>query len=253
MKGHEKLALMIDGENISCKHLEKILYETAKLGRATHKRIYGDWSSPNLSAWKKAVQDNSLVPVQQFGCAAGKNSTDSRMIIDAMEILHSGNVSGFVLVSSDSDYTPLATHLREKGMTVVGMGESKTPRPFVNACDEFRFLDRSGGERPAGKPDGAGPDACSTAWACEALDRIRRIVDECCDANGEMLASELGNRVVSGIPDFRVGDHGFRNLTEFLESSDLFEIRREPMANSNGAHVYVRNRFPCRGPSEGSE
>ena len=136
-----KFAILIDADNISEKYIKIILDETAKSGIATYKRIYGDWTNSQLDSWKKVLLDNSIIPIQQFGYTTGKSSTDSAMIIDAMDILYSGTVDGFCLASSDSDFTRLAARLRESGMQVIGMGESKTPKPFISACNQFKYLD----------------------------------------------------------------------------------------------------------------
>lgn len=136
-----KLAVLIDADNISDKYVKIILDETAKSGVATYKRIYGDWTNPRLVSWKNVLLDNSISPIQQYSYTTGKNATDSAMIIDAMDILYSNTVDGFCIASSDSDFTRLAARLRESGMYVTGMGESKTPKPFISACNQFKYLD----------------------------------------------------------------------------------------------------------------
>ncbi len=136
-----RFAVLIDADNVSVKYIKIILDEISKDGIATYKRIYGDWTNPSLISWKSALLDNSIIPIQQYSYTTGKNSTDSAMIIDAMDILYSGQVEGFCLVSSDSDFTRLASRLRESGMTVIGMGESKTPNSFIAACNKFKYLD----------------------------------------------------------------------------------------------------------------
>lgn len=136
-----KIAILIDADNISDKYVKIILDETASKGVATYKRIYGDWTSPKLGSWKQVLLENSIIPIQQYSYTTGKNATDSAMIIDAMDILYSENVDGFCIASSDSDFTRLVARLRESGMYVLGMGESKTPLPFVTACNEFKYLD----------------------------------------------------------------------------------------------------------------
>ena len=136
-----KLAVLIDADNISDKYVKIILDETAKSGVATYKRIYGDWTNPRLVSWKNVLLDNSISPIQQYSYTVGKNSSDSAMIIDAMDILYTNDVDGFIIVSSDSDFTKLAMRLRESGKRVIGMGESKTPTPFVRACEQFKTLD----------------------------------------------------------------------------------------------------------------
>lgn len=141
MASDNRFAVLIDADNVTVKYIKIILDEISKDGIATYKRIYGDWTNPSLISWKSTLLDNSIIPVQQYSYTTGKNSTDSAMIIDAMDILYSGRVEGFCLVSSDSDFTRLAARLRESGMTVIGMGESKTPNSFIAACNKFKYLD----------------------------------------------------------------------------------------------------------------
>ena len=141
MASDNRFAVLIDADNVSVKYIKIILDEISKDGIATYKRIYGDWTNPSLISWKSTLLDNSIIPVQQYSYTTGKNSTDSAMIIDAMDILYSGRVEGFCLVSSDSDFTRMAARLRESGMTVIGMGESKTPNSFIAACNKFKYLD----------------------------------------------------------------------------------------------------------------
>ncbi len=141
MASDSRFAVLIDAENVSVKYIKIIFDELSKDGIATYKRIYGDWTNPSLISWKSTLLDNSITPIQQYSYTSGKNSTDSAMIIDAMDILYSGKVEGFCLVSSDSDFTRLASRLRESGMSVIGMGESKTPNSFIAACNKFKYLD----------------------------------------------------------------------------------------------------------------
>ena len=162
MASDNRFAVLIDADNVSVKYIKIILDEISKDGIATYKRIYGDWTNPSLISWKSVLLDNSINPIQQYSYTTGKNSTDSAMIIDAMDILYSGKVDGFCLVSSDSDFTRLAARLRESGMTVIGMGESKTPNSFIAACNKFKYLDilsaadeEEPEEAPAPKPEPA--------------------------------------------------------------------------------------------------
>ena len=141
MASDSRFAVLIDADNVSVRYIKIILDELSKDGVATYKRIYGDWTNPALVSWKSTLLDNSIIPIQQYSYTTGKNSTDSAMIIDAMDILYSGKVDGFCLVSSDSDFTRLASRLRESGMAVIGMGESKTPNSFIAACNKFKYLD----------------------------------------------------------------------------------------------------------------
>jgi len=141
MIDEKRFAVLIDADNVSAKYIKYILDEISNYGVATYKRIYGDWTKPTAASWKDVLLANSVTPVQQYGYTVGKNATDSAMIIDAMDILYSGYVEGFCIVSSDSDFTKLSSRLRESGMLVVGMGEKKTPKPFIAACNQFKYLD----------------------------------------------------------------------------------------------------------------
>src|SRR5210317_92862 len=136
-----KIAVLIDGDNIPSKYIKEMMEEITKYGTPTIKRIYGDWTKLHLSKWKKILLENAITPIQQYGYTSGKNATDSAMIIDAMDILYSEKVNGFCLVSSDSDFTRLATRLREAGMKVFGIGEKKTPQPFIAACEKFIYIE----------------------------------------------------------------------------------------------------------------
>ena len=141
MDNELRIAILIDADNVSDKYIKIIVDEVANIGIATYKRIYGDWTSARLFSWKNVLLEDSIIPIQQYSYTTGKNATDSAMIIDAMDILYSGNVDGYCIVSSDSDFTRLAARLRESGMLVLGMGEEKTPKPFISACNQFKYLD----------------------------------------------------------------------------------------------------------------
>ena len=154
-----RFAILIDADNVSDKYIKIILDEVANSGVATYKRIYGDWTSQRLAGWKDCLLENSIIPMQQYSYTTGKNATDSAMIIDAMDILYSGNVEGFVIVSSDSDFTRLVARLRESGMQVIGMGEQKTPEPFISACNQFKYLDLLFASRADESEDAAAEDA----------------------------------------------------------------------------------------------
>lgn len=261
MPGELKYAVLIDADNIAPKYIKIILNEIVNNGIATYKRIYGNWTSPALASWKDVLLDNSIVPVQQYDYTTGKNSTDSAMIIDAMDILYSGHVGGFCLASSDSDFTRLASRLRESGMTVIGMGEKKTPIPFIKACDQFKFLDAiyentqcavQKTENPVpckrnaeAKTEPAAPKEVkeeirvlnSQTDILTIKNEIEKIVQESSDEDGYMLASELGNRLGKRFPDFDVRNYGkYRKLTDFLKSFDSMEIKA-PKNTESGANV----------------
>ncbi len=274
MPSDSRFAVLIDADNVSVRYIKLILDEISKDGIATYKRIYGDWTNPALISWKSALLDNTVIPNQHYSYTNGKNSTDSAMIIDAMDILYSGQVEGFCLVSSDSDFTRLAARLRESGMTVVGMGESKTPNSFIAACNKFKYLDilsaadeddpeepvkLEPGRKPAlqkekkpaprkaakaapksredPKPDAQEEPKTSLRTIRKAL---RTIVRENSDEDNWIFIGKVGNILGKRYPDFDVRNFGFSKLTPFLDSLDLFEIKSERKDNNSSPQMYVR-------------
>ena len=169
-----RFAILIDADNIAPKYIKIILDEVSNLGIATYKRIYGDWTSQRLMSWKGVLLENSIIPMQQYSYTYGKSSTDSAMIIDAMDILYSGHVDGFAIVSSDSDFTRLAARLRESGMQVIGMGEQKTPEPFISACNQFKYLDLLYAARKAEEADADDTDADDASEASAQKQKRRK-------------------------------------------------------------------------------
>ena len=199
-----KLAILIDADNISPKYVKVILDEAATFGVAACKRIYGDWSDVRLKSWKDALLNNSIIPIQQYSYTTGKNATDSAMIIDAMDLLYGGNLDGFCIVSSDSDFTRLAARLREAGKLVIGMGESKALGPFVKACDQFKYLDL-----------------------------IHGLIDEMDDGTGWVRTSRVGDQLIKRYPDFDVRNFGSKSLNKFLASLPELEVEERILANGN--------------------
>lgn len=257
MQNDKKYAILIDAENIASKYIKLILDEISNEGVATYKRIYGDWTKPQTSAWKEILLANSVTPMQQYSYTTGKNSSDSAMIIDAMDILYSGKVDGFCIVTSDSDFTRLAARLREAGMDVIGMGEEKTPRPFVAACNQFKYLDkiysanskrRTQEKKPSPKqekkPSPPEPDKNPQTDLDSLRDTIYDFVDKNSDDEGWLMASEVGDVLAKRYPDFDVRNYGCKKLIQFLEMLDMFEIRMvtspENTKNPNGKNVYIR-------------
>lgn len=232
MADNKRFALLIDSDNVSAKYLPGILDEMTKHGTVTYKRIYGDWTSSQSGKWKDVLAENSVTPIQQFANTTGKNATDSTLIIDAMDILYTGNVDGFCIVSSDSDFTRLASRLRESGMTVVGMGEEKTPKSFRAACSIFTSLEilLTDDPRPQGNP-GTGAKRAkkaskeSTAVSKKAINEtIVDIINENDDQGKPTALSELGNRLVNKYPDFDVRNYGYSVLSRFLQEFESFEL-----------------------------
>ena len=236
-----KLAVLIDADNISPKYVKVILDEAASFGVSAVKRIYGDWSDQRLKSWKDALLNNSIIPMQQYSYTTGKNATDSAMIIDAMDLLYSGNLDGFCIVSSDSDFTRLAARLREAGKLVIGMGESKTLGPFVKACDQFKYLDLIlNNAEPEDEPalpaaDSTEPAASDdTAINRDSIERlVRGMIDEMDDGTGWVRTSRVGDQLIKRYPDFDVRNFGSKSLNKFLATLPGMEVEERLLANGN--------------------
>lgn len=247
---HEmKLAILIDADNISYQYIKGIMEEIAKYGIPTIKRIYGDWTKDTATGWKKVLLENAITPIQQYSYTTGKNSTDSAMIIDAMDILYTNRVDGFFIVSSDSDFTRLATRLREAGMKVFGIGEKKTPSPFIAACDRFTYVEII----QSTFKDAAQPEVVSKKGEKEQRQPIPNVeraiksliaasIDDVADENGWAFLAEVGNLVIKKRPDFDSRTYGFSKLTPLLKRLKEFEVEERESNNSRVKHVYVRNK-----------
>ena len=235
----QRLALLIDADNASPAIIAGLLSEISKYGVLTVKRIYGDWTTPNLGGWKSSLLDHSIVPIQQFRYTVGKNATDTAMIIDAMDILYSGNVDGFCLVSSDSDFTRLASRIRESGLVVYGFGERKTPSAFVSACDKFTFVDILTDPSKTPKESSAPPPS-ELRRDTALVNLLRSAVEASADEAGWAELGVVGKQISSQKPDFDSRHHGFAKLSSLLEGIDLFEIRRESSADKAHTSVFVR-------------
>ena len=247
-----KLAVLIDADNISPKYVKVILDEAASFGVAAAKRIYGDWSDPRLKSWKDALLNNSIIPMQQYSYTTGKNATDSAMIIDAMDLLYSGTLDGFCIVSSDSDFTRLAARLREAGKLVIGMGESKTLGPFVKACDQFKYLDLILGHQEEEEAAPTATDEAEAAALAQAGDDtainrdsvaklVRGMIDEMDDGTGWVRTSRVGDQLIKRYPDFDVRNFGSKSLNKFLASFPEMEVEERILANGNPIQ-FVRMR-----------
>jgi NYN domain/OST-HTH/LOTUS domain len=249
-----RLAVLIDADNIPYSNVKGMLEEIAKYGTPTFKRIYGDWTRPTISGWKSVLLENAITPIQQYSYTKGKNSTDSALIIDGMDILYSGKVDGFCIVSSDSDFTRLATRLREAGMKVIGIGERKTPHPFIVACDKFIYLeiitsstaalDTAPEVRKKGKPvvkkkKTEDPDAQTPARIVKRL--IASSITDIADENGWAYLGDVGNLILKKQPDFDPRNFGFPKLTPLIRSLD-FEIDERESGQNHIKHIYIRNR-----------
>lgn len=245
MPKDNRIAVLIDADNVSEKFIKFILDEVSNDGVATYKRIYGDWTKPALNTWKNVLLEFSITPIQQYGYTTGKNATDSAMIIDAMDILYSGNVEGFCIVSSDSDFTRLAVRLRESGMNVVGMGEKKTPQPFISACNKFRYLEVLAQTTAQGEETEAGEEETVTVETTplETIkNAVQTIVQEISDDDGRAFVGEIGNMLLRRYPDFDVRNYGFKKLTPLLQSFKIFDIYSEKNSDGYNRLVYIKEK-----------
>lgn len=258
MEGNQdpKLAVLIDAENVPYSNIKEMLAEIAKYGTPTFKRIYADWTKPTSAGWKSVLLQNGITPIQQYSYTSGKNASDSAMIIDAMDILYSGKVEGFCLVSSDSDFTRLATRLREAGMKVFGIGEKKTPVPFIAACDKFIYLEILKPVEILSKPvvvqkKRSKAKSKETAVAKEdAIGQVNRelariisdSINDLADENGWAFLGDLGNLILKKQPDFDPRNFGFKKLVPLIKSFGQFEIDIRETGKKNTTLVYVRTK-----------
>lgn len=205
MENDKRFAVLIDADNVSERYIKFILDEISNDGVTTYKRIYGDWTSPTLTSWKKVLLDYSITPIQQYSYTTGKNSTDSAMIIDAMDILYTDSVEGFCIVSSDSDFTRLASRLREAGKYVVGMGEKKTPSAFIAACNKFKYLEVLAKKIQEDPEQAEQPIVQAETTSLPVVrEAVLTIVREISDDDGWAMLGEVGNTLLKRFPDFDV-------------------------------------------------
>lgn len=257
-----KIAVLIDADNVSSATIESILDEVKRYGIPSIKRIYADWTKSHVTGWKEPLLTHAITPIQQYSYTSGKNSSDSALIIDAMDILHSQQVDGFTIVSSDSDFTRLAIRLRESGKMVIGVGEKKTPKPFIAACDKFIYIEILGKEtatlRTAAKkiPDG-GADTVANPIQKPAIrdtkphesidpdtiDLLRATVNDVADEGGWAPLSAIGGLIGKRKPDFDPRIYGFQKLTPLFKSLDkYFEVEEKSTEKTKIKHVYVKIR-----------
>ena len=253
-----RLAVLIDADNASRTAMSAVMAEIAVYGTPTVKRIYGDWTTPNLASWKTILLENAITPIQQYSYTTGKNATDSAMIIDAMDLLYNNQCDGFVLVSSDSDFTRLAIRLREAGKLVIGMGERKTPAPFIVACDKFIYIevirahqaeeaaaeDEAEETKPArsARRQSGEPTVTAQGVPQAVIDLIADSLSMIADEDGFAFMGELGNLLLRKQPDFDPRNYGFQKLTQLVKSLDRFEIDARPTSNPHTKHVYLRDK-----------
>lgn len=236
-----RLAVLIDADNAQPSITEGLLSEVAKYGVASVKRVYGDWTTPSLSGWKSVLLEHSIQPVQQFRYTVGKNATDSAMIIDAMDLLYTKRFDGFCLVSSDSDFTRLASRIREEGLLVYGFGEKKTPKAFVSACDKFIFTEVLRFEENVGsavKPKTT--NELKRDGKLVAL--LRSAVEAASDDSGWAHLGAVGSNIVNQAPEFDPRNYGFSKLGEFIAATDLFDVDDRVQRDGHSKVVYIQDK-----------
>ena len=242
MDQNNNLAVLIDGDNIPSAQVKEMMEEIAKYGNPSIKRIYGDWTKPHLSKWKNLLLENAITPIQQYGYTTGKNATDSAMIIDAMDILYSRKVNGFCLVSSDSDFTRLATRLREAGMQVIGIGEKKTPNPFIVACDKFIYIEilKSRAANSENQKENQQDKASVDVVTKKVIQFIASTIADVSDDDGWAFLGDVGGLLVKKQPNFDSRNFGFDKLTPLIKSIGEFEVEQRENSKSRHKLIFVR-------------
>jgi uncharacterized LabA/DUF88 family protein len=243
-----KLAVLIDADNVPYSNIKGMMEEIARYGTPTFKRIYGDWTKPTLSGWKTVLLENAINPVQQYSYTSGKNSSDSALIIDAMDILYTGQVDGFCIVSSDSDFTRLAMRLREAGKVVFGIGEQKTPAAFIAACNKFIYIEILPKEtrdemvpvKKVNKKATATQQKETTQLPGSVKKLVIKSVNDLTDEDGSVFLSTLGNHIIKKQPSFDPRNYGFKKLVDIIRNIPEIEIEERQSGKNNIAHLYVR-------------
>jgi uncharacterized LabA/DUF88 family protein len=244
-----KLAVLIDADNVPYAHIKEMLDEISKYGNPTIKRIYADWTKPNASGWKNVLLENAITPIQQYGYTKGKNSSDSALIIDAMDLLYSKKVDGFCIVSSDSDFTRLATRLREAAMLVIGIGEKKTPKPFITACDKFIYIEilkknqiEEETEEKTKKTLKKSENSTVSKIDDGIIKLLKDSIDDISDDNGWVFLGSLGNYIIKKKTDFDPRNYGFPKLYPLIKKIGQFEIEEKESGESRNKLIYVKNK-----------
>ena len=237
-----KLAVLIDADNAQPAILDGLITEIAKYGIASVKRIYGDWTNPKLKGWKDNLLDYAIQPVQQFEYTSGKNATDSAMLIDAMDLLYTERLDGFCIVSSDSDFTRLASRIREAGLMVLGFGEKKTPRPLVNACDKFIYTEILRKDDTSTATLKKRTSAVKLRSDTKLVNLLRSAVENAAGESGWAYLGNVGHSVSNQAPEFDPRNYGYIKLGELIKATGLFEINERSSDNSPAKSVYVRDK-----------
>jgi len=242
-----RFAVLIDADNVPYANVKGMMEEIAKYGTPTFKRIYGDWTKPTVSGWKSVLLENAITPIQQYSYTTGKNATDSAMIIDAMDILYTGKVDGFCIISSDSDFTRLALRLREAGVKVIGMGQKKTPSPFIAACDKFIYIEILSETieitlKEEDKKEDPLPADTIKRLDKKAIQLISSSISDLADESGWAFLGEVGNLILKKEPDFDPRNYGFKKLGQLIKSTQHFEIDERQTDKGNIKLVYIKTK-----------
>ncbi|MBN8726687.1 MAG: NYN domain-containing protein [Xanthomonadales bacterium] len=240
MAASTPLAVLIDADNAQPSVIEGLLAEIAKYGAATVKRIYGDWTQPQLKGWKDVLLTHAIQPIQQFRYTTGKNATDSALIIDAMDLLYSGRLGGFCIVSSDSDFTRLAARIREAGLVVYGFGEKKTPAPFVSACDKFIYTEILRASKEDVDETEAPRSGAELKRDRRLMALLRNAVDASSDDSGWANLGAVGSTIAKQAPEFDSRNYGYRKLSDLVDASGLFEIEKRKLADGLAVATWLR-------------
>ena len=241
MENTNKLAVLIDADNAQPSIVDGLLIEIAKYGTASVKRIYGDWTAPGLKRWKEVLLQHSIQPIQQFAYTKGKNATDSAMIIDAMDLLYTGNFSGFCLVSSDSDFTKLASRVRESGLLVYGFGERKTPSPFVSACDKFIFTEVLRAKTDESKAI-VKKSSAALKQDTKLVSLLHNAVEASSDDSGWAHLGAVGSNIAKQSPEFDSRNYGYAKLSALVAATKLFDAEEREVGATNSKAVYIRDK-----------
>ncbi|WP_029132028.1 NYN domain-containing protein [Sedimenticola selenatireducens] len=241
MENTDKLAVLIDADNAQPSIVDGLLSEIANYGTASVKRIYGDWTSPSLKGWKEVLLEHSIQPMQQFAYTKGKNATDSAMIIDAMDLLYTNNFNGFCIVSSDSDFTKLASRIRESGLLVYGFGEKKTPAPFVSACDKFIYTEVLRAKSDEGAAI-AKKSSGELRRDAKLVNLLRNAVNTSSDDSGWAQLGPVGSNIAKQSPEFDPRNYGYAKLGELVTATKLFDIEERQVGSTNSKILVVRDK-----------
>ena len=241
MSSADKLAVLIDAENAQPSIVDSLLAEVANYGVASVKRIYGDWTGPRLAGWKEDLLRHSIQPIQQFAYTTGKNATDSAMIIDAMDLLYTGNFTGFCIVSSDSDFTKLASRIRESGLLVYGFGEQKTPSAFVSACDKFIYTEVLRAKTDESKQI-VKKSSSELKQDTRLVNLLRGAVEASSDESGWAHLAPVGSNIAKQSPEFDPRNYGYGKLGELVAATKLFDMEERQIGDGNTKALYVRDK-----------